>query len=166
MLFYLSVSLPHLCTNKKQELIQKQIIMKTFIATIALSITSLISFAQEITENSVTTITVNVPIPSEDGSVLFSLQTKDNWLTGGVENLEGQIADGKATVTFENVVPGNYAITLFWDKNGNKKMDFEPSGRPKEIYGVSNNVMNMGPPQWSDAVFTVAGEPWVLDIRM
>ncbi|MFT5077980.1 MAG: hypothetical protein ACI825_000734 [Planctomycetota bacterium] len=144
--------------------------MKTIIATIALGITSLISFAQEITETitetSVTTITVNVPIPSEDGSVLFSLQTKDNWLTGGVENLEGQIADGKATVTFENVVSGDYAITLFWDKNGNKKMDFEPSGRPKEMYGVSNNVINMGPPQWSDAVFTVAGEPRVLDIRM
>jgi hypothetical protein len=44
--------------------------MKTIIATIALGITSLISFAQEITETitetSVTTITVNVPIPSED----------------------------------------------------------------------------------------------------
>ena len=63
--------------------------MKTIIATIALSITSLIAFAQDTAEvtitetNSVeviaettgTTITVNVPIPSEDGSVFFSLQT-------------------------------------------------------------------------------------------
>lgn len=146
--------------------------MKTIIATIALSITSLIGFSQEAQEISMkenltgTTITVNVPVKSTDGSVMFSLQTKDNWLKGGVANLESKIIDGKATATFKNVTPGEYAVTLFWDKNGNKKMDFEPSGMPKEMYGASNNVMNFGPPQWSDAVFTVDTAPKVLEIRL
>ncbi len=154
--------------------------MKTIIATIALTISSLISFAQDITDASITenqtveaiaetegtSITVNVPVMSNDGSIFFSLQTKKNFLKGGVDNLESKIVDGKATVTFINVAPGEYAITLFWDKNGNKQMDFEANGMPKEMYGVSNNVMNFGPPQWSDAVFTVTNEAQTLDIRM
>jgi uncharacterized protein (DUF2141 family) len=45
-------------------------------------------------------------------------------------------------------------------------MDFEPNGMPKEMYGVSNNVMNFGPPQWNDAQFEVASEPIALEIRM
>ncbi|EDM44703.1 hypothetical protein SCB49_14065 [unidentified eubacterium SCB49] len=144
--------------------------MNTIIATIALSIISLFTFAQESTQESLTetgsSITVNVPVASEEGSVFFALQTKDNFLKGGIANLESKISEGKATVTFKNVTPGEYAITVFWDKNGNKKMDFEVNGMPKEMYGASNNVMNFGPPQWSDAVFTVTNEPQVLDIRL
>jgi len=154
--------------------------MKTIITTIAISITSLFGFAQDTaelveientateisTEITGTTITVNVPVPKDEGSVFFSLQTEDNFLKGGISNLEAEIIDGKATVTFENVTPGEYGITLFWDKNGNKKMDFEPSGMPKEMYGVSNNGMSFGPPQWSDAKFMVDAEPQVLEIRM
>ncbi len=154
--------------------------MKTIIATIALSITSLIGFSQDtaevittetetvevITKTTGTTITVNAPVGSEEGSVFFSLQTKDNFLKGGIDTAESNIVDGKATVVFENVAPGDYAVTIYWDKNGNKKMDFEVNGMPKEMYGTSNNIMSFGPPQWSDAVFTVTNEPQVLDIRM
>lgn len=154
--------------------------MKTIITTIALSITSLIGFAQDtaevievesskqeiVKETNGTTITVNVPVQSNKGTVMFSLQTKDNFLRGGIDNLESEIIDGQATVTFKNVLPGEYAVSLFWDKNGNKKMDFQPNGMPKEMYGMSNNVMTMGPPMWKDAVFTVNDTPQVLAIRM
>lgn len=152
--------------------------MKTIITTIALSILSLIAIAQEtivtsttktvteVVDKTGTTITVNVPVANDAGSVFFSLQTKDNFLKGGDANLESKIIDGKATAVFENVTPGDYAITVYWDKNGNKQMDFQPNGMPKEMYGISNNVMNFGPPQWSDAVFTVGAEPLVLEIRL
>ena len=147
--------------------------MKTILVTITIVLSSFILKAQDtmITEDSAsvtatTTITVNVPVKSNDGSVIFGLFTEDNFLREPIQGLESQIVDGKATVTFENVAPGIYAITLFHDKNGNKQMDFEPNGMPIEMYGVSNNVLSMGPPLWSDAKFEVNGEPLTLDIIM
>jgi uncharacterized protein (DUF2141 family) len=41
------------------------------------------------------------------------------------------------------------------DKNGNNQMDFESNGMPKEAYGMSNNPMSYGPPQFSDAAIEV-----------
>lgn len=146
--------------------------MKTILLTIAMILTSFILKAQDQPTNEATTevgvsITVNVPVPSDDGSVIVGLYNQETFMRAApLVGLESAIVDGKATVTFENIAPGTYAITLFHDKNGNKQMDFEPNGMPKEMYGVSNNVMNMGPPQWSDAKFEVSSEPLTLDIVM
>ncbi len=82
------------------------------------------------------------------------------------EGLTGEIIDGIATVTFKDVVPGEYAVILYHDKNLNKTMDFEPNGMPLEMYGMSNNPMSYGPPQWSDAKFDVVGTPIEMEIRM
>jgi uncharacterized protein (DUF2141 family) len=45
-------------------------------------------------------------------------------------------------------------------------MDFDPSGRPTEMYGVSNNTMSYGPPQWNDAKFKVANTPLEMELRL
>ena len=145
--------------------------MKTILVTITIMLSSLILKAQdavisEDTTSATTTITVNVPVKSDKGSVIFGLFTEENFLQEPIQGLESEIKDGKATVTFQNVAPGTYAITLFHDKNGNKQMDFEANGMPIEMYGVSNNEMSMGPPLWSDAKFEVKGEPVTLDIIM
>ncbi|MDC8003526.1 DUF2141 domain-containing protein [Aureisphaera galaxeae] len=146
--------------------------MKTILTTFALIISSLFVNAQsdavaENTDGNGTSITVNVPVPSTGGKVIFGLYDEDTFMKAApLQGLESDIVDGKATITFTNVVPGIYAITLFHDKNDNKQMDFEPNGMPKEMYGVSNNVMNFGPPQWSDAKFEVADAPLTLEIRM
>ena len=113
-----------------------------------------------------TSITVNVPIPSDDGSVFFSLHSQETFMRNGLANLESEIIDGKATVTFKNIPAGTYGIVLYHDKNGNKKMDFELNGMPKEMYGVSNNIMSFGPPMWNDAKFEVAAAPITLEIRL
>ena len=69
------------------------------------------------------------------------------------------------TITFENVLPGEYAILALHDENDNKRMDYEDNGMPKESFGMSNNVMVMGPPQYEDAKFKVANEDLDLNIR-
>ena len=145
--------------------------MKTIITSLALSLSLILSAQTDSntkgSDTEGTTITVTVPVPSNDGSVIFALFDETNFMTPSpVQGLESEIKDGKAIVTFENVTPGIYAITLFHDKNGNKQMDFEPNGMPKEMYGVSNNVMSYGPPQWSDAKFEVANQPIEMEIRM
>ena len=108
-----------------------------------------------------------MPVPSEDGTVIAGLFNEETFLKSApLVGQESNVVDGKATLTFKNIMPGTYAITLFHDKNGNKQMDFEVNGMPKEMYGVSNNVMSMGPPQWNDAKFEVAKESLNLEIVM
>jgi uncharacterized protein (DUF2141 family) len=53
---------------------------------------------------------------------------------------------------------GEYAITLFVDFNGNKKIDKNFLGIPKEPYGFSNNVIgNMSAPTFDQAKFVISG---------
>jgi uncharacterized protein (DUF2141 family) len=47
----------------------------------------------------------------------------------------------EVSVTFPNVKPGTYAITVFLDENENAELDTNFLGIPKEGYGFSNNVL-------------------------
>ncbi|PVW15702.1 DUF2141 domain-containing protein [Marixanthomonas spongiae] len=142
--------------------------MKTIITTLTLALTTFFLTAQTEAENisESTSISVIVPVQSNDGNVVFGLYDETSFMKQPLVGLEGEIKDGKASVTFTDIAPGTYAVLLFHDKNGNKQMDFEPNGMPTEPYGVSNNVMTMGPPLWSDAKFNVTDEPVELEIRM
>jgi uncharacterized protein (DUF2141 family) len=143
--------------------------MKTIILTIALAISTFLLRAQtdDVSLIEGTTITVTVPVASNEGNVIFGLYDENTFMKAApIQGLEGEIIDGKATVIFTNVVPGIYGVSLFHDKNGNKIMDFEPNGMPKEMYGVSNNIMSYGPPLWGDAKFEVSSAPVEMEIRM
>ncbi|MAB48848.1 MULTISPECIES: DUF2141 domain-containing protein [Winogradskyella] len=137
--------------------------MKNLVLTLALAFTSLFSFAQD--EGITITVTVD-NVTSDKGKVLMSLHTSETFMKGkGIKDAETSIEDGKVTITFENVLPGEYAILALHDENDNKRMDFEDNGMPKESFGMSNNVMAMGPPQYDDAKFTVADKDLDLNIR-
>lgn len=143
--------------------------MKAIILSISLSLTGWLMSAQAPpaeTSTEGTSVTVTVPVHSDEGHVIFGLYTEKGFMRAPLVGLESAIEDGKASVTFTDIEPGIYAVLLFHDKNDNKQMDFDTNGMPLEMYGVSNNIMSMGPPQWSDAKFEVANEPIDLDIRM
>lgn len=142
--------------------------MKTLILSIAFLISSFSMIAQSNGESTSegTTITITVPVQSNEGNVVVGLYQEANFMKNPSVGSESDIVDGKATVTFDNVAPGTYAVILFHDKNLNKQMDFDPSGMPLEMYGVSNNVMSMGPPQWNDTKFEVTETPINMEIRM
>jgi len=143
--------------------------MKIILLSISLMFTATFLYAQN-TSTSIsegTTITVSVPCKSNEGNVLIGLYTEATFLKAAPNmSLSAEIVDGKATATFENVAVGTYGISLFHDKNSNKQMDFDLNGMPVEPYGVSNNTMSFGPPQWSDAKFEVADQPVIIEIRM
>ncbi len=143
--------------------------MKTILLSISLMFTATFLSAQN-TSTSIskgTTVTISVPCSSSEGNVLIGLYTEDTFLKAApLQSVSAQILDGKATATFENIAAGTYGISLFQDKNSNKQMDFDMNGMPLESYGVSNNVMSYGPPQWSDAKFEVADQPISMEIRM
>ena len=137
--------------------------MKTVLLTLALVLSLTFSFAQD----DGITITVTIDnATSDEGKVVASVHTLDTFMKGaGIKNAESEIKDGKATLIFENVNPGTYAIMTLHDANNNNRMDFEPNGMPKESYGMSGNEMTMGPPTFDMAKFEVADQDLEFNIR-
>lgn len=113
------------------------------------------------------TITVSVSnVSSDEGKVIMSLHSEDTFMKTAPVQMETALIDnGKASVTFKNVEPGVYGIIGFHDKNNNDRIDMSSNGMPVESYGVSNNPMSFGPPQWSEAKFEVLDQPLNLEIR-
>ncbi len=108
----------------------------------------------------------------------LSAQNKVTVVIDGIENVKGQLLAGlyseadflkkptfgaitkvteeTATVVFENVPTGEYAVSVFHDENENFKMEIGTYGKPIEKYGVSNNVRNeMGPPTYNECKFSI-----------
>lgn len=152
--------------SKIHKLIQnnRNIVSKNLIVTIALVLTSVFSFSQEDKGITITVIVDNVK--NDNGKASFALHTEDTFMKGGgIMNTETTIKNGKVVVTFENVQPGEYAIMALHDENENGRMDFQENGMPIESYGMSNNIMAYGPPQYGDAKFNVRDKNIELTIR-
>jgi uncharacterized protein (DUF2141 family) len=138
--------------------------MKNLILTFAVALTTLFSFAQDV-EGVTITVTID-NVTSDKGKVIMSLHTSETFMKGkGIMDAETEIKDGKVTITFENVLPGEYAVLAMHDANDNKRMDFQENGMPTESFGMSNNPMAFGPPQYDEAKFKVDGENLELNIR-
>jgi uncharacterized protein (DUF2141 family) len=62
-----------------------------------------------------------------------------------------------ATVRFNDVQPGEYALRFFHDENNNGQMESNLFGIPTEGYGFSNNAKpSFGPVSFKDIKFTVS----------
>lgn len=139
--------------------------VKTLVLMFALVLISTLGFAQD-QKTSIITVTIE-NFTSNEGKAGIALHTSDTFMKGrGLQNLESEIKDGKATFTFENVKAGEYAILVLHDKNENGRMDFEANGMPIEAYGVSNNSMSFGPPSYENAKFNVNNDDLELTIRL
>ena len=138
--------------------------MKSVLLTIALILISTLGFSQD-TKGQTLTITIE-NAKSDNGKIIVTLNTEDTFLKAQpIQSATGDIKDRKATVTFKNVQPGDYAIIALHDLNGNQSMDFEANGMPKESYGTSKNPRNFGPPMYDDAKFNMGKENLTLSIR-
>ena len=136
--------------------------MKTVILLIAMFVGSLVN-AQSETSGS---ISVTVPnVSGTNGEVMFGLYTANDFMKTPFMGKKSEIIDGKATVNFENVPEGEYALVIMHDKNSNGRMDFEPNGMPKEDYATSADVPLMGPPTWEDTKFKYDGKQKNLEFR-
>lgn len=76
-------------------------------------------------------------------------------------------ANGKVTIRFTNVEPGDYAIAVLHDENNDGKANRALGMMPKEGYGFSRDApVRMAPPKFGDAVFEYRGTDQSLTIRM
>lgn len=78
------------------------------------------------------------------------------------------VASGdKATLTFKDILAGEYAVAVFADMNGNGVLDSNFLGIPSEPVGVSRDAKGkFGPPKFSDAAFTLNDQPVTLKIEV
>lgn len=67
-------------------------------------------------------------------------------------NLQAEIRDGRAEISFSDIPLGFYAISVLHDENGDNRMATSLLGFPEEGFGVSNGVgSRFGPPDFKDA---------------
>jgi len=72
------------------------------------------------------------------------------------------------TCVFKRTGLGEYAASVFLDKNGNGKLDTNAIGSAKEPWGVSRNATHkrFGPPLYKDAKFDYQGGPVTVEIEL
>ena len=74
---------------------------------------------------------------------------------------------GVTLVTLSGVKPGRYAAQVFYDENGNHKVDRALFGLPKEGVGFSRDArIGLGPPKWQDAVIDYDGHERTIRLRL
>lgn len=112
-----------------------------------------------------------VDVRSADGSVLACLTPNEGAFPDCGEDERAQRrmvrANARVTIVFNDVPPGEYAISLLHDENGNGKAD-TVLFLPKEGFGFSRDAKaRFGPPKFSAAAFTVDSDaPVYQKIRM
>lgn len=57
-------------------------------------------------------------------------------------------------ISFSDIVPGSYAVSVYHDENDNGSLDTGLFGIPKEPYGFSNNPRSKKP-KYQDCLFQV-----------
>jgi len=68
---------------------------------------------------------------------------------------------------FKDLAPGEYAVAVFHDINGNGHLDKRSDGIPTEPTAMSRGAVGrFGPPQYEDAVFTLPETGKQISIRL
>jgi len=75
--------------------------------------------------------------------------------------------DGRAAYRIESIPAGEYALLVYYDENGNDRIDKNFIGIPTEPLGFSNQYEPKGPPSYSRAAFTLPeGETHHFDVKL
>lgn len=141
--------------------------MKTLAWPAALLICLSITSHRTVAQTGTYKLTINVTdFDQRIGTLRIGLVSKaENFLAKSEMDTAVTIpAQGPLTVTMPNLKSGTYAVQVYQDLNGNKKLDQE-GGRPTEPFGFSNIAMLMGPPTFEQAAVEV-GQDTAIRIRL
>ncbi|MEM1094988.1 MAG: DUF2141 domain-containing protein [Bacteroidota bacterium] len=126
---------------------------------------ALFSFAPSATTDSLT-VTLN-NIQGSEGKIVVQLyDSADSFMNTPIHTATATPDSATASVTFNDLEYGTYAIIVLHDKNDNGEMDMGPGGIPDEGYAFSSGAGAMGPPNFSAAKFAFAANKRSHDIRM
>jgi uncharacterized protein (DUF2141 family) len=80
--------------------------------------------------------------------------------------IEEKITGNMSSAVIDGLIPGNYAIAVIHDENGNGKTDTNFLGIPREGMGASNNPKSVGPPSFSSSEFDLGNSPLTIMIKL
>lgn len=106
---------------------------------------------------------------NEQGKILVTVFNSSKGFPASLSNAYSRqqlvIKNKKAWFDLE-LPPGDYALAVLHDENGNMQMDKKAFGLPKEGYGFSQNVMGtFGPPSFNKAAVHFPAQKSI-EIRM
>ncbi|QMW22884.1 DUF2141 domain-containing protein [Sandaracinobacteroides saxicola] len=106
-------------------------------------------------------LTVELTGAKGEGTAVVSLWKTDSGFSSfdsarAAATLRAPIRAGVASVTFEGLAPGTYAVSAFHDGDGNGKMKTNFIGMPKEGVAVSGTAGGM--PRFSKSAIPVSGK--------
>lgn len=134
---------------------------RTVSLTVTLLFLTVVMAGYSFAEEKVGTLTITMKgFKSDNGSAFIALaNSKESYESkGGKPVFIGAtvpVKNLKAEAVFSGIPYGEYAIRVFHDVNGNKKLDTNFLGIPKEPYGFSNNAKSrFGPPDYDKSKFT------------
>ena len=98
-------------------------------------------------------------IKTSDGNIGAAVYNTENGFLKPGKEFSGafeKTIKGTTVITISDLPDGTYAVSIFHDKNGNKKLDTNMLGIPKEPVAFSNAKMKtFGPPDFEECAFQV-----------
>jgi uncharacterized protein (DUF2141 family) len=137
--------------------------MKTLIVAAAAVLSCAIAapaFAEDVT----VTLT---GVQARGGQLLAALQTQDQFLqpAGSYGEIVRNPTAGTLTLTFRDVRPGDYSLSVLHDVDGNEQMKME-GGMPAEGWAMVHGEALRGPPTWDQVKFSVPASGARLTVPM
>jgi uncharacterized protein (DUF2141 family) len=124
----------------------------------ALMIIGLLSVSDLVAQSKIEVTIKNVK--ESKGTIRVALFNNENDFLK--QPLDSKVVKASATETnivFDNLKPGEYAMSVIHDVNENKELDKGFMGIPKEPYGFSNDARGkFGPPSYEESKLTVKGD--------
>jgi len=129
--------------------------------------------ADEETASPPAVLTVDISnIQNDKGQIGCSLYSKEEGFPSKPKKADAMLFvksnAGKATCVFKGLKPGKYAVSVMHDEDKDGELKTSMVGRPKEWWGVSNNVPpeRFGPPKYEAALFSYTGAPKTIKIKL
>lgn len=109
------------------------------------------------------TISVNIyNVPSSEGNINVAVYDSDKSFLkfeGVIKSKSAPAEEGMVNVKIEDMPEGEYALAIFYDENGNDKLDTNWLGIPKEKVAFSKAKMKtFGPPNYKECAFIVTSD--------
>ncbi len=94
----------------------------------------------------------------EEGTLMVAVYEQDDFGAVPTYAKAVKIEHNPVEVAFDEIPDGEYAVMAFQDLNGDRRLNFDESGRPQEPYGISNNPVLQGPPSWEASKFELKSD--------
>jgi len=160
-------------TNLKENLAATWQIKKLqMIGTLALTVCLSIAIATNAKAELKSTLTIEIDgLKTQKGELCYKLFSRSYGFPDSDKNPVirrcVKLTEDPLKITLKDISSGSYAIAVFQDVNGDRKLNRNATGIPIEGYGFSNNpVTREDLTRYGDCVFFLAGANGTIKIKL